>query len=223
MLGCGLAGPVGLAVVLFVGTTAYFTYAPDAAGPGILGRAAGPAIFTVVGAAGVTGVAAGALADRAGGRTVAVTALLLLGVALALLGLRAASPSALLVSAVFLGAANTIGSAALAIWTAAVIPDDPASGFHRGPDRGLGQRHPDTRGGRSRRRVERRSSRSPARRGRARDGHCSRASLQPASRPPGVETYPSLTSLEGFGCSHGDLADEDVQGVDSSFAPRPFP
>ena len=127
--GTGLAAPAGFAVVLFIGTTAYFTYAADAAAPGVLGRAAGPAIFAVVGVAGLTGVAAGAVADRAGGRTVAVIALLLLGVALALLGICAGSPPALLVSAVFLGAANTVGSAALAIWTAAVNPDDPAAAF----------------------------------------------------------------------------------------------
>ena len=125
----GLAEPVGFAVVLFIGTTAYFTYAADAAAPGVLGHAAGPAIFVVVGVAGLTGVAAGGVADRAGGRMVAVTALLLLGVALALLGICPGSPPALLVSAVFLGVANTVGSAALAIWTAAVHPDHPAAAF----------------------------------------------------------------------------------------------
>lgn len=129
LLGVGLAHPIGFAVVLFVGATAYFTYATDAAERGGLGDAAGPTIFVLVGAAGSTGLAAGALADRAGGRTVAVTALLLLGVALALLGLGASSLSLVLVSAVVFGSANTVGSAALPIWTAALAPDASAAAF----------------------------------------------------------------------------------------------
>ncbi len=108
-LGRGLARPIGFAVVLFVGATAYFTYATDAAERGGLGAAADPTIFVLVGAAGFLGLAAGTLADRAGGRTVAVTALLLLGVALALLGLGASSLPAVLVSAALFGSANTVG------------------------------------------------------------------------------------------------------------------
>lgn len=129
LLGVGLAQPIGFAVVLFVGATAYFTYATDAAERGGLGAAAGPTIFVLVGAAGSTGLAAGALAERAGGRTVAVTALLLLGVALALLGLGVSSLSLVLVSAVVFGSANTVGSAALPIWTAALAPDASAAAF----------------------------------------------------------------------------------------------
>jgi predicted MFS family arabinose efflux permease len=132
LLGRGLAGPIGFAVVLFLGATAYLTYATDAAEDGGLGPAAGPTIFVLVGTAGFTGLAAGALVDRldrAGGRTVAVIALLLLGVALALLGLGASSLPAVLVSAVVFGSANTVGSAALPIWTAALVPDAPAAAF----------------------------------------------------------------------------------------------
>ncbi|MCD2198175.1 MFS transporter [Actinomycetospora endophytica] len=128
-LGRGIAWPTGFGVVLFLGATAYFTYATDAAERAGLGAAAGPTIFVVVGAAGFTGLAAGALAQRAGATAVAVTALLLLGVALALLGLDAGSLPAVIVSAAVFGAANTVGSAALPIWTAALIPDDPAASF----------------------------------------------------------------------------------------------
>ena len=128
-LGRGLTRPIGFAVVLFVGATAYFTYATDAAERGGLGAAAGPTIFVLVGAAGFPGLSAGTLAERAGGRTVAVTALLLLGVALALLGLGASSLPAVLVSAALFGSANTVGCAALPIWTATLLPDDPAAAF----------------------------------------------------------------------------------------------
>ena len=127
--GGGLAQPIGFAVVLFVGATAYVTYATDAAERGGLGAAAGPTIFVLIGAAGFAGLAAGALADRARGRTVAVTALLLLGVALALLGLGASSSAVVLVSAVVFGSANTVGSAALPIWTTTLVPDASAAAF----------------------------------------------------------------------------------------------
>lgn len=127
--GPGLARPIGFAIVLFVGATAYFTYATDAAERGGLGPSAGPTIFVLVGAAGATGVAAGALADRAGARTVAITALLGLGAALVLLGLGGNSLPAVLASAVVFGGANTVGSAALPVWTADLVPDDPARAF----------------------------------------------------------------------------------------------
>ncbi len=125
----GLGRPIGFAVVLFVGATAYFTYATDAAERGGLGPAAGATVFVLVGAAGLAGLGAGVLADRAGGRAVAVTALLLLGIALALLGLGSGSLPAVLVSAALFGAANTVGSAALPIWTATLVPDDPGAAF----------------------------------------------------------------------------------------------
>lgn len=127
--GRGLARPVGFAVVLFVGATAYLTYATDAAERGGLGAPAGPTIFVLVGLSGFAGLAAGALAQRRGGSTVAVVALLLLGVALAVLGAGAGSLAAVLASAVVFGAANTVGSAALPIWTAGLAPDDPAGAF----------------------------------------------------------------------------------------------
>jgi predicted MFS family arabinose efflux permease len=129
LLGGGLAQPIGFAVVLFVGATTYLTYATDAAERGGLGEAAGPTIFVLIGAAGFSGLAAGALASRAGGRTVAVTALVLLGVALALIGLGASSSAVVLVSAVVFGSANTVGSAALSIWTTTLVPDASAAAF----------------------------------------------------------------------------------------------
>ena len=97
--GPGLARPIGFAVVLFVGATAYFTYATDAAERGGLGTSAGPTIFVLVGAA------------------------------LVLLGLGGSSLPAVLASAVVFGGANTVGSAALPVWTADLVPDDPARAF----------------------------------------------------------------------------------------------
>lgn len=110
--------PLTFAVVLFVAATAYFTYATDAAQRGGLGAVAGPAIFLLAGTMGLAGLGAGGMAARVGPRTVGVGALVTLGAALVLLGLGVASLVAVLASAVVFGAGNTVGSAALSIWTA---------------------------------------------------------------------------------------------------------
>ena len=162
--GPGLARPIGFAVVLFVGATAYFTYATDAAERGGLGPSAGPAIFVLVGAAGATGLAAGALADRVGARTVAIAALLGLGAALVLLGLGGSSLPAVLASAVVFGGANTVGSAALPVWTADSRSRRSGPGLHQHPGHRLGGCHAHPRGDRGPP-PDVGSARRPARRG----------------------------------------------------------
>jgi hypothetical protein len=44
-------------------------------------------------------------------------------------GLTGLAAGALLASAVLFGSANTVGSAALPIWTAGLVPDEPAAAF----------------------------------------------------------------------------------------------
>lgn len=124
-----MAQPLGFAVVLFVGATAYLTYAGDAAGRGGLGAAAGPTVFLLAGVTGLGALGTGDLARRAGPAPVAGGALLTMGAALTMLGVGSSSLPVVLVSAVLFGAANTVGSAALSIWTAQVAPGRPGAAF----------------------------------------------------------------------------------------------
>ncbi|ANY09374.1 hypothetical protein AFB00_27550 [Pseudonocardia sp. HH130630-07] len=120
------APALGFAFALFVGATAYLTYATDAAARGGLGGAAGPLVFVLVGLTGLAGLRTGPLTRRVGPARVAVLALLLLGAALALLALGSRALPVVLGSAVAFGAANTVGSAALAIWVARIAPEQPS-------------------------------------------------------------------------------------------------
>lgn len=124
-----MAGPLGFAVVLFAGATAYLTYATDSAERGGLGPVAGPAVFLAVGTCGMAGLWTGDLTRRVGPGSVAAAALVLLGAALTMLGLGSGSLPVVLLSAAALGAANTVGSAVLPIWTAQLAPDHPATAF----------------------------------------------------------------------------------------------
>lgn len=125
----GMLRPLAFAVVLFIAATAYFTYATDAAQRGGLGAVAGPAIFLLAGTTGLAGLSAGRLATRADPGAVGVGALATLGAALTVLSLGTGSLGAVLVSAVLFGAGNTLGSAALSIWTAQVVPEHPGAAF----------------------------------------------------------------------------------------------
>lgn len=121
--------PLAFAVVLFIAATAYFTYATDAAQRGGLGDVAGPAIFVLAGTTGLAGLGADRMTTRAGPWAVGVCALGTLGAALIVLSLGADSLVAVLISAVIFGAGNTVGSAALSIWTAQVVPENPGAAF----------------------------------------------------------------------------------------------
>lgn len=124
-----MTAPLGFAAVLFAGATAYFTYATDSAERGGLGAVAGPVVFALVGTTGLAGLWTGTFVRRIRPAPVAAVSLLVLGVALAMLGLGSRSLPVVLASAVAFGAANTIGSAALPIWTAQLVPDRPAGAF----------------------------------------------------------------------------------------------
>jgi predicted MFS family arabinose efflux permease len=121
--------PLTVAVVLFAAATAYFTYATDAARRGGLGEMAGPEVFVLVGATGLAGLGAGAMAMKVGARVVATGALVVLGASVLVLGLGAGSLAAVLTSAGLFGVGNTVGSAALPIWTAELVPGHPAAAF----------------------------------------------------------------------------------------------
>ncbi len=121
--------PCLFAAALFVAATAYFTYATDAAHRGGLGIVAGPAVFLLVGMTGLAGLSAGSMTTRFGSQAVAIGALFAVGVALIVLSLGAGSLAAVLISAVVFGVGNMVGSAALPVWTAQRVPEQPAAAF----------------------------------------------------------------------------------------------
>lgn len=125
----GLQAPLVFAVALFAAATAYFTYATDAAARNGLGEVAGPVVFLLVGVVGLAGLRAGSMTTRFGSRAVAVGALAALASSLIVLGLGAGWLAAVLLSAVVFGVGNVVGSAALAVWTAEQVPEQPAAAF----------------------------------------------------------------------------------------------
>lgn len=124
-----ILGPLTFAAVLFVGATAYFTYAADSAERGGLGAVAGPIVFTLVGLTGLAGLWTGTLMGRFRPGPVAACALVMTAASLTLLGVGSGSLTAVLGSALIFGCANTVGSAVLPIWTARRSPEQPAVAF----------------------------------------------------------------------------------------------
>jgi len=121
--------PLVYSVLYFAATTAYFTYATDAARGAGLAAAAGPALFALVGIGGLVGPATGRLVGTTGVRAVGVGSVCVVAGALAMLGLGGTSLPWTLLSALLLGAGFMVGSSLLAIWTAQVIPERPAESF----------------------------------------------------------------------------------------------
>ncbi|HEU0104277.1 MAG TPA: MFS transporter [Mycobacteriales bacterium] len=107
----------------------YFTYAVDLVRGAGLSAAWGALLWTIIGAGGLAGLAAGHLVARAGlGRSTAGCVLLLAAGTAAL----PAEPTAVLVvalSALGFGAAYMTLGALLAMWSTRVYPDQPTGGF----------------------------------------------------------------------------------------------
>jgi predicted MFS family arabinose efflux permease len=107
----------------------YFTYAVDLVRAAGLPAAWGSLLWTLLGAGGLAGLAAGHLAARAGlGRGLALCLLLLAAGTAAL----PAAPTAVLVvapAALVYGAAYMTFAALLALWSTRLYPDQPTSGF----------------------------------------------------------------------------------------------
>lgn len=113
----------------FAGTV-YWTYAVDLISRvGELPVAAGPLFWTVVGAAGIAGVATGDLISRFGLRLSLAASLFALAVSAGLIGAAPASWAALGFSAVLFGASFMVMSALLVNWTSDVFPEQPGTGF----------------------------------------------------------------------------------------------
>jgi predicted MFS family arabinose efflux permease len=121
--------PLAYAVLFFAAITVYFTYASEAARSGGLSAAAAPLLFALIGAGGLVGLRTGRMARALGTPAVGVGSVLVVGCALALLGLGGTSMPLTLFSALLFGIGFMVGSSLLAIWTAQVVPDRPGDGF----------------------------------------------------------------------------------------------
>ena len=120
-----LAAPAVYAVVYQAITALGFTYAADVARSAGLAADARPALFVVIGVLGLAALATGTLARRVGPGRVAAGCLLVLGVALVLFAVGGRSPALVVVGAAVFAPAYMTGAAALAVWTADVVPDAP--------------------------------------------------------------------------------------------------
>ncbi len=120
-----LVVPTVFAVVYLAVTAIGFTYAADVARAAGLAADARPALFVVIGVLGLTALATGTLAGRFGAGRVAAACLLVLGLALALFAVGDRSPVLAVLAAAVFAPAYMIGAAALAVWTAVVVPADP--------------------------------------------------------------------------------------------------
>ena len=120
-----LAAPAVYAVVYQAITAVGFTYAADVARAAGLAADARPALFVVIGVLGLAALATGALAGRVGPARVAAGCLLVLGLALGLFAVGDRSPVLVVLAAAVFAPAYMTGAAALAVWTADVVPDAP--------------------------------------------------------------------------------------------------
>jgi len=91
--------------------------------------ASGPVLYAVLGVAGFTGLFTGDAVARFGLRWVLLTIQVSLGVSVGLLGLSSTSLPAVIVSAVLFGVGVMTMSALLSVWSSAVFPEQPSTGF----------------------------------------------------------------------------------------------
>lgn len=119
-----LVAPAGYAIVYQAATALGFTYAAEVARSAGLGADVRPVLFVIIGALGLTALATGTFARRFGPGRVSACCLLVLGIALGLFAVGDRSPVLAVLAAAVFAPAYLVGAAALAVWTAAVVPTD---------------------------------------------------------------------------------------------------
>lgn len=109
----------------------YFSFAVDlvASSGGFSLTSAGPVLFAFVGVAGFTGLLTGDAISRFGLSWVLLVTLAFLGIAAFLMGVAPSSWPAVAVSASLFGAGVMVMSALLSVWSSAVFPEQPSTGF----------------------------------------------------------------------------------------------
>ena len=128
-------GPVSVPLFIVAGSFGfvsafYFSFAVDLIVAGGIARTfGGPVLYTLIGAAGLGGLATGDAIERFGQRRVLLAALASLSGAAFLLGAAPSSWLAIGVSASLFGLGVMVTSALLAIWSEAVFPMRPSAGF----------------------------------------------------------------------------------------------
>lgn len=128
------AGSASLFMVAFsfgVVSAFYFSFAVDlvANSGGFSLTSAGPVLFAFVGVAGFVGLLTGDAVSRFGLRWVLLVTLAFLSTAALLMGVAPSSWPAVAVSASLFGAGVMVMSALLSVWSSAVFPEQPSTGF----------------------------------------------------------------------------------------------
>ncbi|MFC5065630.1 MFS transporter [Actinomycetospora atypica] len=120
-----MRAPALYAVVYQAGTAVAFTYSAEVATRAGLTAAVRPLLFVIIGVLGTAGLFTGAMARRFGPGRVAAGCLAGIAVSLLVLAVGDRSPVLALAAAAVFAPGYMIGAAALAVWTAAVVPADP--------------------------------------------------------------------------------------------------
>lgn len=120
-----LRAPAVYAVVYQAGTAVAFTYSAEVATRAGLSAGVRPLLFVIIGVLGTAALFTGAMAARVGPHRVAAGCLAGIAASLVVLAAGDRSPVLALAAAVVLAPGYMIGAAALAVWTAAVVPADP--------------------------------------------------------------------------------------------------
>ena len=120
-----LRAPAIYAVVYQAGTAVAFTYSAEVATRAGLTAGVRPLLFVIIGVLGTAALFTGAMTARFGPQRVAAGCLAGIAVSLVVLAVGDRSPVLALAAAAVLAPGYMTGAAALAVWTAAVVPTDP--------------------------------------------------------------------------------------------------
>jgi len=128
---CAASAPLfGVALSFGVVNAVYWSFTVDlVSGAAGSAPAAGPLLYIALGVFGFSGLATGDAVARFGLRRTLAATLVALGVAAGLLGLAPGSLPAVVASAVLFGSGVMFMSALLSVWSSAVFPKRPSTGF----------------------------------------------------------------------------------------------
>jgi predicted MFS family arabinose efflux permease len=120
-----------VALAFGVVTAFYFSFAVDlvSRSGGLSREAAGPVLYSIVGASGLVGLLTGEAVSRFGLGQMLRAALASVGAASFLAGVAPSSVPSVVLSACLFGAGVMVMSAILSIWSSEAFPEGPSAGF----------------------------------------------------------------------------------------------
>lgn len=124
-----LLPPLLFGIAYSAGCTIYFTYATQAVRDSGVSEAVGAVIFAAVAVTGTSAMWTGRMVAAVGSPRVAAGCIGAQGLALVLLAIASGSVALVLASSLVYGVGYMVGGAAMAIWTAEAVPENPGEAF----------------------------------------------------------------------------------------------